>query len=68
MYPDYKGHVSFVSAAFPGANSDPEITRQSGLLTKLDDGDTITADKGFTFAAADLPPRGLKFTLSPLRA
>ena len=81
MYSDYKGHttykvlvgvtptgyVSFVSAAFPGAISDPEITRQSGLLTKLDDGDTIMADKGFTLAAADLQPRGLKFTLPPFR-
>ena len=61
------GYVSFVSAAFPGAISDPEITRQSGLLTKLDDGDTIMADKGFTLAAADLQPRGLKFTLPPFR-
>ena len=62
MYSDHKGHttykvlvrvtptgyVSFVSTAFPDAISDPEITRQSGLLTKLDDGDTIMADKVFT--------------------
>ena len=57
----------FVSDAFPGATSDPEITRQSGLLDKLKPEDAIMADKGFTLAAADLQPRGLKLVLPPFR-
>ena len=61
------GFVSFVSDAFPGATSDPEITRQSGLLDKLKPEDAIMADKGFTLAAADLQPRDLKLVLPPFR-
>ena len=79
LYSDYKGHttykvlvgvtptgyISFISEAYPGAISDPAITRQSGLLDKMQPGDYIMADKGFTLSAADLQPRGIKLTLPP---
>ena len=62
------GFVSFVSDAFPGAISDPEIARQSGLLDKLKPKGAIMADKGFTLAEAGLlQPRGLKLVLPPFR-
>ena len=81
LYSDYKGHttykvlvgvtptgyISFISEAYPGAISDPAITRQSGLLDKMQPGDFIMADKGFTLSAADLQPRGIKLTLPPFR-
>ena len=77
MYSDYKGHttykvlvgitptgcISFVSDAFPGAISNQGITHQSGLLDKMEEGDFIMADKGFTLTAVDLQPRGIKLTL-----
>lgn len=57
------GYVSFVSEAY----SDPEITRQSGMLDMLQVGDGLMADKGFTLADADLQPRGLNLVLPPFR-
>lgn len=81
MYSDYKGrttfkvlvgvtptgYVSFVSNAYPGSISDPEITRQSGILDKMEAGDRLMVDKGFTLAAEDLQPRGLKLAMPPFR-
>ena len=61
------GYVSFVSKAYPGSISDPAITRQSGLLDKLDPGDCIVADKGFPLTGQDLQPRGLSLTLPPFK-
>lgn len=61
------GYVSFVSKAYPGAISDPAITRLSGLLEKLEAGDAIMADKGFVLTGGDLQPRGLTMVLPPFK-
>ena len=60
-------YISFVSGAYPGSISDVAITQQSGLLDRLDEGDAIMADKGFTLKAADLQTRGLKLVLPPFK-
>ena len=38
----------FVSDAFEGSMSDNDIVKKSGFLDKLDAGDLILADRGFT--------------------
>ena len=41
------GAISFVSCLFSGGISDKEITRCSGILDLLEQGDSVMADKGF---------------------
>ena len=41
------GSVSFVSKLYGGRISDKRITRLCGILTLLDEGDVVLADKGF---------------------
>lgn len=41
------GLVSFVSDIFGGATSDRQICERSGLVNKVESGDSIMADKGF---------------------
>lgn len=41
------GVTGFVSELFPGSTTDKEITVMSGLLTKLQHGDEVMANKGF---------------------
>lgn len=44
------GAISFISPTFVGSISDPELTRCSGLLSKLDGKGKVSvmADRGFT--------------------
>ena len=42
-----QGHPSFVSDAFEGSISDYEITKQSGFIDHLMDGDFVCMDRGF---------------------
>lgn len=62
MYSSYKNHstfkcligispnggVMFISDAFEGSMSDNDIVKKSGFLDKLEPGDLILADRGFT--------------------
>ena len=41
------GAVTFVSALYTGCISDKEITRRSGIIDLIDEGDEVMADKGF---------------------
>ena len=59
------GAVTFVSKLYPGNISDKELTRQSGLLDKLQPGDSIMADRGFDIMD-NLAPRGVKLNIPPL--
>lgn len=41
------GSVTFVSSLYQGSILDKEITRRSGILSLLEEGDEVMADKGF---------------------
>ncbi|XP_077508191.1 uncharacterized protein LOC144119456 [Amblyomma americanum] len=58
------GYISHVSRLWGGSSSDKAILEASGLLDKLDAGDAIMVDKGFTFPY--LPP-GIKVYRPPFR-
>lgn len=69
------GAVTFVSSLYQGSISDKEITRRSGILSLIEEGDEVMADKGFLIkdlletkkATLTIPPflsktRSLQFT------
>ena len=60
------GAISFISAAFVGSISDPELTRCSGLLSKLDEKGKVSvmADRGFTIRD-QLQSIGVKLNIPP---
>ena len=41
------GEVTFVSDLYTGSISDKEVTKKSGILSLLEEGDMVIADKGF---------------------
>lgn len=41
------GEITFFSDLYTGSISDKEITKQSGILSLLEEGDMVMADKGF---------------------
>ena len=58
------GAVTFVSKLYPGNISDKELTRQSGLMDKLQPGDSVMADRGFDIME-DLAVLGVKLNIPP---
>ena len=60
------GAISFVSTLFGGCISDRELTIKSGVLEKLETGDSIMADKGFLIADL-LEPLGVTLNIPPLK-
>ena len=58
------GAISFVSEAYEGSISDRKLVEVSGLLKKLEPGDEIMADKGFTIQDL-LIPCGVRLNIPP---
>ena len=58
------GAISFVSEANEGSISDRKLVEVSGLLDKLEPGDEIMADKGFTIQDL-LIPHGIRLNIPP---
>ena len=58
------GAVSFVSEVYEGSVSDRKLVEVSGLLDKLEAGDEIMADKGFTIQNL-LTPIGVRLNVPP---
>ena len=58
------GAISFVSEAYEGSISDRKLVEVSGLLEKLEVGDEVMADKGFTIQDL-LIPYGIRLTMPP---
>lgn len=58
------GAISFVSEAYEGSISDRKLVEVSGLLEKLEPGDEIMADKGFTIQDL-LIPHGVRLNIPP---
>ena len=57
------GMVTFVSRLWGGHASDRHITQHGDLLARLEPGDSIMADKGFT--VGDLLPPGIGLNMPP---
>ncbi|XP_076853828.1 uncharacterized protein LOC143509219 [Brachyhypopomus gauderio] len=60
------GVVTFVSRLFTGAISDKEITRLSGIIDLLEEGDEVMADKGFLIENL-LSVAGAKLIIPPFK-
>jgi len=58
------GGISFVSEAYEGSISDRKLVEVSGLLEKLETGDEVMADKGFTIQDM-LIPYGIRLNIPP---
>lgn len=58
------GVVTFVSPLFSGSISDKSLTRKSGVLDLLEEGDSVMADRGFDIEE-DLLLIGVKLNIPP---
>jgi len=58
------GAITFVSALYPGCISDKELTRKSGILDLLEEGDSVMADRGFEIEE-DLVLIGVRLNIPP---
>ncbi|XP_039295936.1 uncharacterized protein LOC111056826 isoform X1 [Nilaparvata lugens] len=57
------GVVTFLSDLYGGSTSDKKITQDCGLLSQLQSGDLILADKGFLIN--DIVPEGVSVNIPP---
>ena len=58
------GAVTFVSSLYQGSISDKEITRHSGILSLIEEGNEVKADKGFLIQDL-LQPQKATLTIPP---
>ncbi|XP_078591819.1 uncharacterized protein LOC144870920 [Branchiostoma floridae x Branchiostoma japonicum] len=58
------GTITFLSDGYGGRSSDKSITLDSGFLNKVDPGDVILADRGFTIAG-DLLQKQARLEIPP---
>ena len=58
------GVISFVSKGYEGSISDRNLVELNGLLDKLEPGDEVMADKGFTIHDL-LTPCGIRLNIPP---
>ena len=58
------GCVTFVSSLYAGSISDKSITQQSGIISLLEPGDSVMADKGFLINDM-VAQRGAKLNIPP---
>lgn len=58
------GAITFVSDLYAGGISDKKLTQSSGILSLLDRGDSVMADRGFDIQD-DLTPLGVKLNMPP---
>ena len=58
------GLISFISVSWGGRTTDRYIVQQSGFLDRLDPGDLVLADRGFTIQE-DLLFRNAKLVIPP---
>ena len=55
--------ITFVASLYPGCISDKQLTRKSGILDLLEEGDSVLADRGFEIEE-DLMIIGVRLNLS----
>ncbi|XP_013387706.1 uncharacterized protein LOC106156822 [Lingula anatina] len=60
------GAITFISSLFTGCTSDTEITRLSGIIDLLEEGDSVMADKGFTIGS-QLKEKKVSLNIPPFR-
>ena len=58
------GAVTFISSLYAGCISDQALTRDCGLLSLIEPGDSVMADKGFDIAF-DVALQGAKLNIPP---
>ena len=59
------GLITFVSKLWAGRVTDKTITKESGVLEKLDSGDNVMADRGFDIH--DILPEGVTLNIPPFK-
>lgn len=59
------GYISFVSKVYGGRSSDTYILANCGLVSMLEPGDVLMADKGFPHVKPDLQERGVTLVMPP---
>lgn len=59
------GYITFISDVFGGRSSDTYIIANSGLISLLETGDMVMADKGFPHIKCDLESKDVTLVMPP---